>query len=361
MVWESEIIKNKFWDKAFEILKKSPDFYLAEEGKNKGCWVMKGVADNEKVIVKSNGVVTYTGKDIAYHLWKFNLLEKDFKYRKWDTNSQKKPLYTTAEDGKASNQFGRANKVVNFIDIRQSFPQETVKKSLEALGYTQQAKDFKHIGYGIVSLSPKTARALGVELEEGKNQYAMSGRAGIVVLADDLVDLVKKKLKQKHPDAPNPDKIAVSAIKYLMLQQNTYNDIIFSYEKALDLYGNSGPYLQYAYARARSVLRKAKKSSKFDKKFYELSLSKEEKNLLRFLAFYDEVLQESAKQYAPNLMCNYLYELASRFNTFYNKRSILKSRKGPLSTQFRLYLTNACAQILGNGLDLIGIEKMEKM
>jgi len=372
LICESDILLNHFWTQAFEILKQNPNFYLAEKGKNKGCWVMKGLADpateagagNEKVIVKSNGVVTYTGKDIAYHLWKFNLLGADFKYKKWPTKTQSKPLYSTSQQGKKSGQFGRADSVVNFIDLRQAFPQQIVKKSLEALGYAKEAGRLKHVGYGVVSLAPKTARELGMELKEGKQQYAMSGRSGLVVLADDLLDLIVTKLKQKHRGVPQPEKIAAAAIKYLLLSHNPLSDIVFSYDRALDIYGNSGPYLQYTYARGRSVLRKAatlKKKAEFSKDFTELNLSTEESGLLQWLVYFSETVQEAGKQLAPNLLCNYLYELSSRFNTFYNKRPILKSKKGPQSVQFRLALTAAAIQLLGNGLDLLGIEKLEKM
>jgi len=324
----------------------------------------KPEADSEKVIVKSNGVVTYTGKDVAYHLWKFNLLGSDFKYKKWPTETQKKPLHSTSQQGKKSNRFGRADSVINFIDLRQTFPQQIVKKSLEILGYAKEAKQLKHVAYGVVSLSPKTARELGIELREGKLQYAMSGRSGLVVLADDLLELIVAKLKQKHRNAPNPEKIAVAAIKYLLLMQNTFSDIVFSYERALDIYGNSGPYLQYTYARGRSVLRKAagrKIKAAFSSDYSDLQLSKEEKGLLHWLIYFPETLLDSGQQLAPNLLCNYLYELASRFNTFYNKRPILKSKRGAQSVRFRLALCAATIQLLDSGLALLGLERLEKM
>lgn len=361
LIWESDILLGKFWEKTFEILKKNPNFYLARTGKNEGCWVMRDIAENEKIIVKSNGVVTYTGKDIAYHLWKFNLLENGFKYKKWPADKQKKSLFSTSQDGKESKNFGHADSVVNFIDIRQTFPQQVVKNCLEVLGYHKEADNFKHIAYGMVSLAPKAARDLGIETEEGKNKYAMSGRAGIVVLADDLLNLIETKLKQKHREAPEPRKIAAAAIKYLMLVHNTYSDVIFSYDKALDFYGNTGPYLQYTYARCRSVLKKAGRKPKFDERFNELRLSRQEIDILRCFVHFSEIVLDSGKQFAPNLICNYLFELASRFNTFYNKRPILKSKKGPVSADFRVLLTAAAAQVLENGLNLIGIDRLEKM
>jgi len=149
-----------------------------------------------------------------------------------------------------------------------------------------------------------------------------------------------------------------------MLNHNTYSDIVFSYNRALDIYGNSGPYLQYTYARCQSVIRKAAKEKKVPRYIDEMKdirLSKEETDVLRWIIHFPQTILESGKQYAPNLICNFLFELCSRFNTFYNKRPILKSKKGPESAQFRLLLTAATVQILGNGLRLLGIERPDRM
>ena len=268
LIWESDILKGKFWEKTFELLKACPNFYQAKKGKNKGCWVLKTNKstnqdeDSEKVIVKTNVVITYTGKDIAYHLWKYNLLGVDFKYAKWSGGNYKKSIWSTSWEGKSNNSFGQADKVINFIDSRQSYPQVVVKNSLVVLNHKKEADTLKHVGYGVVSLAPKTAKELGAEASLGKTQYAMSGRLGLAVLVDDLLDLVKAKLKQKYPKSPETEQVASAAIKYLMLAYNPYSDIVFSYEQALDINGNSGPYLQYAYARCNSVLKKATKVKK---------------------------------------------------------------------------------------------------
>jgi arginyl-tRNA synthetase len=372
LIWESDILKSKFWEKTFDLLKACPDFYQAKTGKNKGCWVLKMIdspdlkneTNREKIIVKANGVVTYTGKDIAYHLWKYNLLGVDFKYAKWPTSNPKMNIWSTASIGKSNSNFGRAEKVINFIDSRQSYPQVVVKKSLDLLGFKKEAADLKHIAYGIVSLAPKTAKELGVEALEGKTQYAMSGRAGLAVLADDLLELVKTKLKQKHPDAPEPYQVASAAIKYLMLAYNPYSDLIFSYDHALDIYGNSGPYLQYSFARCNSVLKKAAKMKKrveYSKDINEIDFTSHELVIMRWLIHFSETVSESGKQLAPNLLCNYAYELASRFNAFYNKRPILRSKKGTKVIQARLCLTAATAQVLRICLNLLGIKPVDKM
>lgn len=361
LVWESDILKNGFFKKALEIMKENPNFYFAKKGKNKGCLVMKDESENEKVLVKSSGEATYTGKDIAYHLWKFNLLGADFKYKKWE---EKSSLFTTAKDGKSSDKFGKADLVINFIDNRQSFPQEMVRLALSHLGFKKEAENMIHVGYGVVSLSPKTAKALGKEISETKNQYAMSGREGIFVLADDLLDLVKKEVWKKHPDSPANTEIAIGALKYTMLNYNPFSDIVFSYDKALDIQGNSGPYLQYTFARCQSILEKAKKIKKeaeFNQKYAEIHLNDEERAILRSLFLFPQKVRRAGEKHSPNLLTNFLFDLASRFNSFYAKHHVLQKGQAPMVSEFRLLLVASTAQVLENGLKLLGIKPIKKM
>ncbi len=365
LVWESDILQNHFWQETFEILKNNPQFQLIKSGKNKGCWVLKNQENQEKVIVKSNGNLTYTAKDLAYHFWKFSLLKADFKYAKWTKNSQKKSLWTTSQEGKSYSEFGKADRVINFIDGRQSFPQEIIRNCLQEIGQEKKAENFFHIGYGVVSLAPRTAREIGLELSNSKKQYAMSGRKGFVFLADDLLELLDKKIKQKYPEGENSREIAVSAIKYFMLKHNTFSDIVFDHNQVLDLYGNTGPYLQYAFARSNKVVNKSLNQKKLSElsfnNFKHIELSSEETKLLRWIIHFPEIVAEAGKQYAPNLICAFLFELASRFNTFYNKKPILKNKEGEEVTSFRILITIATAQILKNGLALLGIKTLEKM
>ena len=361
LVWESEILKAGFMAKTLELMKENSNFYFSTEGKNKGCFVMKDQEGNEKVLLKSTGEATYTGKDVAYHLWKFNLLAKDFKYKKWD---KKDSLFSTCEKGEAATNFGKADIVINFIDFRQSFPQEMVRLALQNLGFSDESKNMIHIGYGVISLSPKTARLLGQDTSSAKNQYAMSGRGGLFVLADDLVTLVRKQVWKKHPKSPALDEIALGAIKYTMLSYNPYSDIVFSYEKALDIQGNSGPYLQYAYARCQSILARAEKigkKPKFNDKYNEIHLNEEEKSLLRFIYLFPQIVKKAGKRNSPNILCNFLFGLSSRFNTFYSKHQVIEKGQNPAISDFRLLLVASTAQVLKNGLTLLGIEAVEKM
>ena len=362
LVWESEVLKNKLWERALGLLSRMPVYYKAKSGKNKGCWVIKYSDGNEKVLIKSNQTVTYTGKDVAYHLWKFNKLGVDFKYSQYPVKTQKKILWTTCEHGKKNDSFGKAKKVVNFIDVRQSYPQNAVKECLKSMNYSKEAENFHHVSYGVVSLSPKTARALGLENNREKNQHAMSGRLGLVVLVDDLLDLLETKIRQKHAQSPHPRKIAASALKYYMLKHNTFSDIVFDYEQALDLYGNTGPYLQYTGARMNSVLQKVKKMNRVKGvNLEEYEPSSEEVALARWLVHFSEIAAESGKQFAPNLLCNYLFELAKRFNSFYNEKPIIQRAEGKSASRFRISLTRNSHRILSQGLTLIGVEVLDKM
>lgn len=363
MVWESDIIGRGFWQQAFEILKKSEKVFVKlTEGKNAGCWVIRDVLGEDKVVVKSNGVATYTGKDIAYHLWKFDLLGKDFLYKSWLNKIQAKPLWSTAEDGKPSEQFGRADMVVNFIDVRQTFPQQAVKESLKALGYEKEAQNLKHVGYGIVFLSPQTAKDLDIDVSDGKSRYAMSGRKGIGILADDLFDLVFSKVRKSYPESEVAHEVALGAIKYHMLKFNPLSDIVFDIEAALDFHGNSGPYLQYTFARTQSILRKAKEYGKEIKAELVFdNANDQEKELMTTLFSLDSVIKEASSEFSPHFLCNYLFELCQKFNTYYTRNTVVSTQEASLQDDFRILLTASIGRVLSTGLALLGIPAPQKM
>lgn len=356
LVWESDIIGFDFWLAAFELLKKSDKFYKAEDGKNAGCYVIDDVMGDQKVIVKSNSVVTYTGKDIAYHLWKYNLLGKDFLYKKFEKTAQQKDLFTTDPDGEQSDKFGRADMVVNIVDVRQNFPQQAVKESLKALGYHDQSAKMNHVGYGVVNLSAKTAESLGVDTSSAQSSYAMSGRKGIGVLADSLLEEAIKLVKKNHPQTESAKQVALGAIKYYMLNYNPYSDIVFDFETALNIYGNSGPYIQYAHARCASLIQKAsdRKEGEPTVDFNEAELS-----LAKHLERYCDVITASGENFSPNLLCNYLFELAKKFNAFYATCQIINESDEVFSS--RMKLVRATKQILANGLGLLSISAPDKM
>ncbi|MBV8865506.1 MAG: arginine--tRNA ligase, partial [Acidobacteriaceae bacterium] len=283
---ESEILHLQFWAMAFELLKQRNAIYFETAGKNKDCWVMPAAAfrtgevgdvdedateEDSKVIVRSNGTVTYVGKDIAYQLWKFGLLGKDFFYKSWSTYPDGSEIWITTDEPSPDKapQFGHASEVFNVIDSRQSYLQDVVVAGLRALDFNAQADASMHFSYEMVALSPRTCVEMGVPLseEDRKRPYVeVSGRKGLGVKADDLIDrLIETALREvedRHPEA-SPDErqhvanqIAVGALRYFMLKFTRNSVIAFDFHEALSFEGETGPYVQYAAVRAENILRK---------------------------------------------------------------------------------------------------------
>ncbi len=282
---ESEILHLKFWATAFDLLKQRNAIFFEEQGKNKGCWVMPSSSfrtpqsepadgeseDDSKVIVRSNGTVTYVGKDIAYQLWKFGLLGKDFFYRPWSSYPDGHRVWvTTDQPGEHdSPPFGHASRVFNVIDSRQSYLQDVVVAGLRALGFDEQADASVHFSYEMVALTPRTCSELGIPLSEEDKRRAyieVSGRKGLGVKADDLIDkLIENALAEvedRHPEADPQERqrvaeqIAVGALRYFMLKFTRNSIIAFDFHEALSFEGETGPYVQYAAVRAGNILRK---------------------------------------------------------------------------------------------------------
>src|SRR6185437_5020038 len=280
---ESDILHLKFWAAAFELLKQRNAIYFEEQGKNRGCWVMPASAfrdsaepqsdagEDSEVIVRSNGTVTYVGKDIAYQLWKFGLLGKDFFYRLWSTYPDGRQVWVTTDEPVSDDapQFGGAARVFNVIDSRQSYLQDVVVAGLRALGFNREADASVHFSYEMVALSPRTCVEMGIPLSEDDKKRAyveVSGRKGLGVKADDLIDkLIEtalEEVEQRHPEAPASERqrvaeqIAVGALRYFMLKFTRNSVIAFDFHEALSFEGETGPYVQYAAVRAGNILRK---------------------------------------------------------------------------------------------------------
>ena len=202
---ESDILRLHFWDRAFELLREKGAIRLESEGKNQGCWVLpmaegeSEAIDEDKIIVRSNGTVTYTGKDIAYQLWKLGKLDRDFRYRVHSVAPDGQRLWTTTsgEGEPGAPHFGHASAVYNVIDVGQSYPQRVVHAGVKALGHEQGAQGSHHLAYEKVVLSPATARALGYEVKDDENAVKVSGRKGLGVKADDLIDALVAKAPRR--------------------------------------------------------------------------------------------------------------------------------------------------------------------
>jgi arginyl-tRNA synthetase len=283
---ESEILHLRFWEAAFEQLKATGVLYFENEGKNKGCWVMtrpgaatesvqnedsaKSTDEDAKVIVRSNGTVTYVGKDIAYHLWKFGLLGRDFGYKKFFSYPDHECWISAVHGEENHPQFGGATAIYNVIDSRQADPQANVIQALRGMGHTAEADHYTHFGYEMVALTPRCAVDLGYEVAEedlGRPYIEVSGRKGFGVKADDLIDkliaAVQPLVDEKQTASPEPVRqqiarqIALGALRYFMLKYTRNSVIAFDFKDALSFEGETGPYIQYAVVRIRNIFRKS--------------------------------------------------------------------------------------------------------
>jgi arginyl-tRNA synthetase len=277
---ESEILHLKFWEAAFEQLKQTGVLYFEMEGKNKGCWVMTrpgaavtdGATDEDaKVIVRSNGTVTYVGKDIAYHLWKFGLLGRDFGYKPFFTYPDHECWISTEQGDEPHPHFGGAQAIYNVIDARQSDPQANVIQALRGMGHTAQADCYTHFSYEMVALTPRCAVELGYDVSEedlARPYIEVSGRKGFGVKADDLIDKLiaatRAEVDARQTGGAEAEagrqriaeQIAIGALRYFMLKFTRNSVIAFDFKDALSFEGETGPYVQYAVVRARNIFRK---------------------------------------------------------------------------------------------------------
>ncbi|HEY6945558.1 MAG TPA: arginine--tRNA ligase [Candidatus Acidoferrum sp.] len=410
---ESEILHLKFWDTAFEMLKKSGAIHFVESGKMKGCWVLaweekarlntetaegknvkgtekkkdqEGEEENEqdKIIVRSNGTVTYVGKDIAYQLWKFGLLGKDFCYRRWPNAPQGQTVWATTsrKSDPDAPHFGEpAATVYNVIDARQSYPQDVVAEGLRRLGHSEAARNSIHLSYSFVVLTPRCAAEMGYELspEDAKRPFVdMSGRKGFGVKADDLMDKLEEatlsEVRQRHPEMSEKEQkrtahaIAVGALRFFLLKVTRNAIIAFDFKDALSFEGETGPYCQYAVVRIRGIRRKGAETATQTEKLNPDSAS-------RFLSgadgtdLWELLLGAGSLDYAvdaaiatqePAFVARYAFQLAQAFNNFYHKHHIL-SEADEQKRAFLLQLTELVETQLVRALSLLGIEAPEKM
>ena len=413
---ESEILHLKFWDAAFDMLKKSGAIQLATTGKNAGCWVMQLPSDREakeaqseaedepaeqaeaKIIVRSNGTVTYVGKDIAYHLWKFGLLDRDFRYQRFHTHPDGHEAWVTSSERSDAGapHFGQAQEVFNVVDSRQAYPQQVVAAGLRALGYTEQADHLKHFAYNVVALTPRCAREMGYEIpeEDAKKPYVeVSGRKGQGVKADDLLDRLlesaRNEVDTRHPEMAKTvenqqiaQAVAIGALRYFLLRFTRSTVIAFDFKDALNFEGETGPYVQYAVVRINGIARKgAERDPAFDSPnaiqtaANLLKIQSGEIDALRFLAnpagddLWDLVLvagsldarvEQAVSAQEPAFVARYAFELAQAFNGFYHKHHIL-SEEDEVKRSFLMLLTIFVRDKLVAALGLMGIVAPEKM
>ena len=394
---ESEILHLNFWSLAFEQLKQTGVLYFENEGKNKGCWVMtrptsagkpgaeltEGETNEDaKVIVRSNGTVTYVGKDIAYHLWKFGLLGRDFGYKPFFTYP-KHECWISAEEGDEPHpQFGGAQAIYNVIDSRQSDPQANVIQALRGMGHTEQADRYTHFSYEMVALTPRCAVELGYNVSQedlARPYIEVSGRKGFGVKADDLIDKLiaatraEVDARQTGRDESERQKIAeqiaIGALRYFMLKFTRNSVIAFDFKDALSFEGETGPYIQYAVVRARNIFRKAGTrpeamladfaaadaggylSGDAAENIWALWLRAGRRTL---------VLEQCIETSEPAYLAKHAFQLAQEFNNFYHRHHILTEEDSARRT-FLLATAAVALRELVLVLGWLGIESPEAM
>ncbi len=365
---ESEILTLHFWDAARALMLEKGVLYLETAGKNKGCYVMsragspqaiaadfsglsgRSVTDEDaKVIVRSNGTVTYVGKDIAYHLWKFGLLPgKDFGYKPFYTYPREvdahRVCWISTTDGEEDHPvFGKADAIYNVIDSRQNDPQSNVIEALRGMGYTDAADRYTHFSYEMVALTPRCALELGYAInkeDQARAYIEVSGRKGFGVKADDLldrlIDAAKVEVDARHPELDGPERltiatqIAVGALRYFMLRFTRNTVIAFDFKDALSFEGETGPYVQYAIVRAANIFRKAGTTA---------AESLQTIAALDLAALDDDggslwetwllasrltlVIEQAIATAEPAHLAKYAFQLAQQFNNFYHRHHVL--------------------------------------
>ncbi len=368
--WEGDILRLHFWATAFEQLKARGSVFLQTEGKLAGCWVMKiedddapepeeGAEDEtkEKVIVRSDGTVTYVGKDIAYQFWKFGLLGRDFHYREFAEREDGSPLWATSSvppnpGTPEPPNFGRASAVYNVIDTRQAYLQKLLKQALAAMGFTREAEQSTHFSYEMVALSHATARELGYDPadSEGRPFVEVSGRKGLGVKADDLLDRLAEKahleVARRNEALPAEDcrrigiEIATAAVRYFMVKYSRGKVIAFDIEEALSFEGESGPYLQYAAVRAGNILQKVEERYGIGATGIGTALAAVPADaieagedaddlwdLILQAARLDEIAESALRSLELSTLAKFAFTLAQSFNGFYHRQQILREER----------------------------------
>ena len=421
LTWEGDILRLKFWARAFEVLKQTGAVYLQNEGRLAGCWVMRidtegvegsegveeagerregseeivasdAAEEREKVIVRSNGTVTYVGKDMAYQFWKSGLLGKDFSYRKFATRMNGDDLWATTSRQDVAEathpSFGAAVATFNVIDVRQSYLQKLLKQALTAVGHPAEAERLTHFSYEMVALSHATARELGyapaADTEDAKRPFVeVSGRKGLGVKADDLIDRVISKalteVERRNNELSDADRrrvaehIGIAAVRYFMIKYSRTKVIAFDIDEALSFEGESGPYLQYAVVRANNIFQKLQERAGIGEQELLGTLAStppdallgvdgdhELWNLVLEASRLDDVVEQVVRSLEFAVLAKYAFGLAQMFNGFYHKAPILNEEREDVK-RWRAAAAAYFRQQLTRTLDLMGVTVPQRM
>jgi arginyl-tRNA synthetase len=392
LTWESVLLHAGLWRKTFEMLRDRNLLEKPESGPAAGCWILpfgegdtqtsEGDRSSDKILVRSDGTATYTAKDIAYQLWKFGLADEigvDFSFVPWGIQRDGRKLWTMrmpndetpANEEANPRRFGHAKRVMNVIDVRQSYLQQVVYESLRRLGFVEQADNSQHLGYEVVTLSARTAESLGVDTSDKREFYPMSGRKGIEIKADDLINAATTRMLEVRRQDGKPEisqeiaaALAASAIRYFMIRFSLQQIITLDIDEALRPNGDTGVYLQYAYARANSIQRRLQDAGhELPEQLEQLpaQLEQSEWELLRHIDAYPRQLADASEKTAPSLLASYAYELAAHFSDFYEHTPPIVKETDEVVKTFRVLLVQATAQTMSNVLRILGFEPQERI
>jgi arginyl-tRNA synthetase len=396
---ESDVLHMNLWSRTFELLKERSAIEYATDGKLAGCWVMRSTDESDageteheldKVIVRSNGTVTYTGKDISFHLWKLGQLNIDFYYQKFHTYPNHHVAWVTTSDPSQNDsnhpKFGNGAAYFNVIDIGQAYPQHYVKLGVMAVDHDERVERSAHLGYEKVVLSTATAEQLGQQVTEEdrkRGSVSMSGRKGLGVKTDDFIDKLEtnalEEVKNRHPELSAVDqqdaahKIAVGALRYFLLKFTRNSIISFDFKEALAFDGETGPYLQYSVVRANSIFRKLSDAGiEADgtdlhtiarERLSEL-LNGDDGDDLWSVIYLAERLADTIRgavaALEPAIVAKWAFQLAQRFNIFYHNHHIL-SEEDAAKRALLIAITTVVRRQLLSALDVLGIEVPERM
>ena len=363
--FESEILYSKLWEKIFERMKSENLVRLEAEGDNIGCWILPMEKEDDKILVRSNGVATYVAKDIPYAAWKLGVLNDPFNYAKYTTQPNGKILYeTTLEETQIPKQSFAANKVITVIDNRQTNLQKIVTNLMSKF---KPESYYVHLGYEAVTLSSETARLLGNKTD-GKD-VQMSGRKGLYVNADEIIEKLEKRIflesKERNDDLDDASlckishDVAVGTIRYELIKPDLGKIITFDINTSLKLDGDTCSYIQYSCVRAVRILEKSGTEPNFDVQFNQLNIEYET-NLIKQIGLFEVFVNDAAKNYSPKVIAKYCYDLAVAFSSFYEHVKVLKAET-PELINARLCLVLSFKLTLEKALDLLGITVPQRM
>jgi arginyl-tRNA synthetase len=374
--FESQIIQSSLWDTVFKKLKEKQIIQFEDSGKNIGCWIYKSKKEGDKVLVRSDSTITYFAKDIPYALWKLGYVKNPFIYEIFSHQWDETNLYQTKVKKRKKEMhydyhlidFDKVKKVITIIDFRQERLQSLLLEILGDLGI--EKTKYNYLGYEPVTLSQNTAELLGINLENKKSTQ-ISGRKGIFIDADSALNLLIKKsldeIKKRNLDIHESEakdiakEIAISAIRYYFVKQDIGKMITFDIHDSLNLDGDTGPYIQYSYARGKRILFKInnKNNCLNDTDANSLVLNNNEIELIKYLCKFSSIIKDSVNNKDPKIVARYLFTLSTLFNNFYERSPILKETEDKKKS--RIKILHSALLIMKHCMEVIGITPLEKM